>query len=109
MTCSTCGDKGLVRFDWSDAPPDFGMCLCPAGGWFRSDVNAQRRTGSCGWQVWCAQHRVEPSRMFFLEEVLTAAELAAAGFAAAGDSTPRVETSREAALLGAGRTRRGKL
>jgi hypothetical protein len=101
MSCDTCGDKGLVKLDWSDAPPDFGMCLCPAGLWYRRGT-AQ---SGYGWQLWAATHGVEPSRVVRLEDVLTAAELAACGFGA----TQPAAVDHEAALLAAGKRKKGRL
>lgn len=106
-TCTTCSDKGIVRLNWADAPEDFALCLCAAGRWYRSDKNAGRHTDGCGWQVWCAREQIEPSRIFLLEEVLTAEELRAAGLAK--PNVTQLEVSREAFLLAQGKTRRTHL
>lgn len=105
--CMTCGDKGIVRLNWEDAPEDFAICLCDAARWYRSDENAGRHTGVYGWQVWCAREQIDPSRMFLLEEVLTAEELRAAGLTKS--NTVDLEVSREAFLLAQGKMRRTHL
>lgn len=98
MTCAMCGDKGLVKVNWSDAPPDYAVCLCPVGENYRFAVNAGKPVEP-QWLVWCARNGVDPAQMFLLEEVLTADELREAGFAAPASS----RQSREAALLAAGK------
>src|SRR4051812_23335808 len=100
MTCPICSDRGLLIQDWTDAPPDFAICCCPAAAWYRSDANAGKQTGYFGWQVWCAVQQVDPERVFRLEEIYSAAELAKVGLSVPGQGGTG---SREAALLAAGR------
>lgn len=84
----------------------FALCLCPAASWYRSDRNADKPTGSYGWQVWAAQHHVDPSRIYRIEDVWSAEELRAAGLERR--SVPSV-ANREAALLAASKTQRNRL
>jgi hypothetical protein len=103
VTCSTCQDKGLVRVNWQDADPDFAVCLCATGLSLRVDRNYTAAV-SPRWHVWCAREQVDPSRVWMLEDILTPQELAERGFGVAPDV--RVP-DREAALLAAGKTRKG--
>jgi hypothetical protein len=103
VNCQSCGDVGIVRVPWSNAPDDFAVCLCKAGHQMRDETNAGKPTGYALWQVWAYREQIDPSRLFLLEEILTPEELAARGFTV----TPAV-MSREAALLNAGK-RRAKL
>ena len=103
MRCAVCQDHGMLLQVWTDAEPDYAICLCPAAAWARSDLNAGKHTGSFGWQVWCARWQVDPARVYRLEEIYTPAELAAVGVLLA----PLTE-DHEAALLAASR-RRAKL
>ena len=98
VTCETCCDKGLVIVNWTDAEPDYAVCLCHAAQWYRSNRNAGREVAAYGWQVWAARHQVEPSRVVMLEDVLTAEEMAECGL-----SQPAVIADREAVLLAAAR------
>lgn len=107
MICPICDGTGLYPFvDAENPKPNaaivaadlyFAVCLCEAGQSFRAADNNGRRTAPL-WQLWCAHHRVDPSRVFLLEEVLSAVELTALGFRRAPTSI-----SRESALLAAGR------
>lgn len=108
MICRSCGDKGIIRCPYTDNPDEdlFALCLCPTGQTMRTTRNAGKETGYALWQVWCAREQIDPSRMYLMEEVLTAQELAERGFQAPGKAQPQ---SREAALLAAGKTRKGKL
>lgn len=107
MTCAVCGDKGVVKVCYEDGTPhDYALCLCPASRWYRSDVNAGKRTGSFGWQVWAAREQVQPDRMFAIEDLYEPSELAAMGFTT---DAPVHQESREAALLAAGKQRKAKL
>lgn len=101
MSCATCGDKGMVTLNWSDAPPDYAVCLCPIGLGMRAERNNGKAVAPL-WLVWASLHQVQPSRIYLLEEALTPDELRAAAFTAP-TQTP---DTREAALLAAGR--RGK-
>lgn len=94
--CHVCGDHGIVRANWSDAPDDFVLCLCPVGLQWRSLSNDSTPL----YMVWCARNAVPPSRLFLLEEVLTPAELAERGFQ--WPATPTA-VAREAALMAAGK------
>jgi hypothetical protein len=94
-----CGGKGIVVLNWSDAPHDYAVCLCETGERYRMDRNHGRRV-TPQWAIWCAREGIAPSRMYLLEEALTAEELAEAGFGNLDRQTPR---SREAALLEAGK------
>ncbi len=104
MTCQVCGGLGMLIQPWTDADPDYAICLCPASMWYRSDENAGRKTGYYGWQVWCAREQVDPARVFKLEDIYSAKELAAVGL-----SVRPVNFSREAALLAAGKRKAAKL
>jgi hypothetical protein len=104
MNCEVCGDLGMLVQPWTDAEPDFAICLCPAADWYRSDENRGRKVAAHGWQVWCAVHQVDPARVFRLEDIYSAKELAAVGL-----SVRRANVSSEAALLAAGRGRKAKL
>jgi hypothetical protein len=79
MNCQHCGDVGMIRVPWSDAPDDFAVCLCQAGQSMRQENN-YKETGFALWQVWAAREQIDPSRIFLLEEILTPAELAERGF-----------------------------
>lgn len=97
MNCGVCGDRGLVKLNWADAEPDFGVCLCLEGLRMRVDRNNGNAVAPL-WMLWCAREQVDPSRIFLLEEVLTPAELADKGLAKQAE----IET-REAALLRIGK------
>lgn len=99
MSCLSCGDKGIIRLPWTDAPDDYAVCLCPAARWYRSDENAYRKTGYFGWQVWAYRNQVPPERVWLMEEVLSQAELAERGFG------KPAAVDREAALLAAGKSK----
>lgn len=105
MNCEVCGDLGMLVLEWADAPYDFAICLCPAATWYRSNENAGRTVSAFGWQVWCAIYGVDQARVFKLEAVYSATELAAVGLSVQS----QVAVSRAAALLAAGRGRRPKL
>jgi hypothetical protein len=95
MTCRNCGDIGMIRVSWSNAPDDFAVCLCAAGRSMRNTTN-RKDTGFALWQVWAAREQIDPSRVFLVEEVLTPQELAARGFSVTARPTL---VTREAALL----------
>jgi hypothetical protein len=90
--------------EWTDAPHDFAICLCPAASWYRSNQNAGRNVRVFGWQVWCAANQVDPSRVFRLEDIYAAAELAAVGLSVKPLTFPR-----EAALQAAGKRKAARL
>lgn len=100
MTCDHCVN-GLRPIEWSDAKPgepvDFAVCLCEHGQAYRRDTNEGHQTVPL-WRVWCAIHQVDPSRVFLMEQVWTARELAAVGLGQAA-SPP----ARESVLLARGR------
>lgn len=101
MTCEHCVN-GLRPLEWTDAkagdPVDIAVCLCEAGQAYRLGQNCGRRTVAL-WRVWCAAHQVDPSRVFMLEQVYSAAELAAVGLRTRDSGV----ASRESALLAKGR------
>jgi hypothetical protein len=103
MTCDHCVN-GLRPLEWTDAkpgdPPEFAVCLCDAGQAYRRGVN-NGRSAMPLWRVWCAQHRVDPSRVRLMEDVWTAEELAAVGL-----RNGPAPMSRAAALLAAGERRK---
>jgi hypothetical protein len=77
MSCAPCGDKGIIRLRYHDGAEDeFGVCVCQASHWYRSDMNAGKHTGIFGWQVWAAREQVDPWRVFFIEELLDDDEMA---------------------------------
>lgn len=110
VTCPLCDGRGLYPFvEPSNPKPDsaitfadlwFAVCLCDAGQTYRLDMNCGRQVAPL-WRVWCAIHQVDPNRVFLLEDVFTAEQIAAAGYVAS-----RQKPSREAALLAAGRSKR---
>ena len=107
MNCQSCADLGMIRVPWSDAPDDFAICLCEAGQSMRRSWNPDEdRSRFAVWQLWAAREQVDPSRVFFLEEVLTPQELAERGFDRSATPTA---VAREAALLAAGKSKRVKL
>jgi hypothetical protein len=97
MTCEVCGDKGLVRLNWADAPDDYAVCLCEEGLRLRVDRNNGKSVAPL-WLVWCGREQIDPSRMFLIEEVLTPDELTEREL-----RKPAVSMNREAALLAAGK------
>lgn len=107
MICTTCGDKGLVRLPWTENPEEdqFALCLCAAGMVWRNDQNAGRTTYPL-WMIWAAQNQVQHDRIVRVEDVLTPDELITRGLRVAPQTAA---TDREAALLAAGKTRKGKL
>lgn len=100
MTCTTCGDRGVVRVNWKDADEDYGVCLCLAGAGLRSERNAGKPCVA-GWRVWAAQRGVGPARVVMIEDVLSPSELAAKGF-----SELTVDTAMSA-IAAAARGRKG--
>ena len=101
MKCSTCADKGLIRLNWADAPDEFAVCLCAAGLGWRDSYNNGKETNPM-WELWCAIEGIEQDRVWCIEDVLTAAELAERGFSKAVAAAE----SRETALLRAAKGRR---
>jgi hypothetical protein len=97
-------DRGIVRLNWADAPDDFAVCLCEMGLRLRVDRNHTAASVAPLWRVWCAREQVDPSRMFLIEEVLTPSELRERGVR----EEPTV-MDREAALLAAGKARKGRV
>lgn len=95
--CGICADKGIVKVNWEDAPPDFAVCLCRVGLDMRANRNAGREAIPL-WHVWCAREQVSHDRVFLLEDVLTPEELADAGFGPVTWEPPPPE-SRELTLL----------
>jgi hypothetical protein len=99
VSCPVCADKGLVRLPWDDdAEPGIGVCLCAAGQALRVNRNMGREVLPL-WRVWCAREQVDPARVYLLEDVLSAEELAEAGLA----QPKAAQQDREAALLAAAR------
>jgi hypothetical protein len=82
--------------NWADAPDDFAVCLCHVGVEMRCTVNEGRETSPL-WLVWCAQNQVDPERVFMVEDVLTADEMAERGLVNAPTDT------RQSTLLTAAR------
>lgn len=77
MTCQACQDKGIIRLRYHDGSLDeFGVCVCEAARWYRSDMNAGKHTGFFGWQVWAHREQIDPARVFLIEELLDADEIA---------------------------------
>ena len=97
--CGTCADKGIVRLNWEDAPDDFAVCLCEAGLRLRTNRNDGHKVIPL-WQVWCARERVDPERVFMVEDVLTPDELREREL-----SKPVSRLDRAAALLAAGKVK----
>lgn len=100
VICAHCGDLGMAIQEWTDAPHDFAVCVCRAGDQWRNDDN-NGRTVTPAWRVWCAREQVDPSRVFMLEDIYTAQELAAAGL-----SRQVADINREARLLASSRRRK---
>ena len=99
MSCDVCID-GFVVVEWTNAPPDFAVCLCATGqAWRRADNNGRQTVPA--WRVWCAQWQVDPAKVFMVEDVYNPQELAAVGLV-----KPKADVSRESALLAAGRRKR---
>lgn len=106
MNCQVCADHGMVKLNWSDAPTEYGICLCQIGRELRISRNVRSKVTPL-WQVWAAREQVDPSLVWMLEDVLTPAELTELGFhGVVGE--PSAE-SREAALMAAGKSKRVKL
>lgn len=97
MTCAVCADRGLLVQEWTDADPDFAVCLCEAGQRYRLDENWGHRVIP-QWRLWCARYQVDPARVFLLEEIYSRKELAAVGL-----RPEPVRLSREAALMATGK------
>jgi len=107
VSCHVCAGKGIVKVGFRDgSPANFAVCLCPAGRWYRSDVNIGKRTGHYGWEVWAAREQVPIEQVCALEDLYDAPELAQMGFQTAGNGET---ASREALLLEAGKTRKRRL
>lgn len=105
MTCESCADKGLIKTNWADAPTaHYAVCLCAVGQAWRCDENAGKRVEP-HWVVWAYEHQVPLENMWLIEDVLSPAELAERGLSS--PSTPPPAAAREAALMAAGRTRKG--
>lgn len=100
MTCSSCDDKGIIKLNWADAPEDFAICLCASGLRWRVNTNDKRKTNPM-WHLWCAIQSIPVDRVVMIEDVLDADGLAERGLV-----LPKVNFSREAALLAA--SRKGK-
>jgi hypothetical protein len=92
MTCANCDDKGLTVLNWTDAEPDYAVCLCSVGQELRRSTNEGKTTVAL-WRLWCAVHQVDPSRVRLLEDVHSVEELVQLGFG----SQP--SGNRESALL----------
>jgi hypothetical protein len=106
MSCEVCADHGVVKLNWSDAPVEYAICLCPFGLELRVSRNVRSQVTPL-WQVWAAREQVDPSLVWMLEDVLTPAELAERGFQrGVGEASAQ---SREAALMAAGKSKRVKL
>ena len=100
MNCAHCGGLGLAIQEWTDAESDYAVCVCEAGQAFRLADNNGRSVVP-QWRLWCARWDVDPARVFMLEDIYTAQELAAAGL-----SRPVAGGGRESALLAAARRRK---
>lgn len=108
MSCPVCDGHGIARVGYEDGTPDdFAVCLCPAGIWFRSNLNAGKPTDGYGWQVWAAKYQIAPDRLHLVEDIATPSELAEKGLSTTGKGPQGAD--REAALLAAGRSRKAKL
>lgn len=89
MSCQPCGDHGLIRLNYQDAPelyargddaPDgFAVCLCRVGQQWRI-ANNNGKPCIPLWQLWAIRNGVEPERVRLLEDVLTPTDLAGLGF-----------------------------
>jgi len=79
MSCPVCRDKGIVTVNWSDAEPDYALCLCGAG-WDMRRTRNMRETGSALWMLWASREQIDPVRIVMLEDVLTPDELRERGF-----------------------------
>ena len=104
LDCPVCADRGIVRVNWEDAPPDFAICVCGTGLSLRVDRNYTHVTAPL-WHLWCAREGISQERVFLLEDVLTPDELTARGIPAAEPS----DETRETALLRAGLSRKPRL
>lgn len=102
MTCGTCGDRGVVRLNWADAPEEYAVCLCEAGLHLRHATNDHRAVEPL-WLVWAAREGVPLASMCMVEDVLTEEELRARGLKRPAHPTT---VAREAALLAAGKGKR---
>lgn len=101
MTCSACGDKGMIRLNWADAEDEYAVCVCAVGLDMRRTWNHDRKVAAL-WEVWAAREQVHPSRIHRVEDVLTEDEMRERGL-----SKPQATVrSREAALLAAGKGKR---
>jgi hypothetical protein len=83
MACASCGDKGIIRVNWLDAPEDFALCLCATGLLMRRTVNVSAKVTHDGyplWMAWAERERVDPERVWGIEDVLDSDELTARGF-----------------------------
>ena len=103
MSCENCHDKGLTVLNWTDAEPDYAVCICAAGLALRVNRNVGHTVLPL-WHVWCAREQISPTRVYMLEDVLTAEELALVGL-----RVPAAEPAPEAALLALGRTKKARL
>jgi predicted GNAT family acetyltransferase len=74
LSCSICADKGIAVVNWSDAPREFAVCVCPVGKSLRETQNAHRNTPYARWQVWAAREGIDPGTIHMLEDVLTDVE-----------------------------------
>ena len=99
--CSSCADKGLIRLNWADASEEYALCLCAAGQAWRKSENNGKSTNPY-WHIWCAERGIDHAKVWCIEDVLTAAELAERGFSKA----VAVAESRETALLRASKGKR---
>jgi hypothetical protein len=103
MSCQVCADKGIVKLNWSDAPEDYGVCLCAVGRTMRETRNAGKRTDYALWQVWATREGIDPDRVLLLEDILTDEEMRECGF------VRQVVTSDPMAALSSIGKRKGKL
>lgn len=99
MTCSACGDKGMILLNWSDADEEYAICVCSSGLALRNTRNNGLKVTAL-WEVWAIREHVHPSRIHRIEDVLTEDEMRERGL-----MKPQAAVSREAALLAAGRKR----
>ena len=105
MTCTVCGDKGILRLKYHGGEPDeFAICQCAAGQAWRCEQNGHRRTYPL-WHVWAAREQVEHERIGLIEEFFENSELARMFPQVSAVAARGVEDE----LIAAGRQRRGRL
>lgn len=114
MSCLACEGIGVVPYVLESNPkPDaaigvedlfYALCRCPRGLELRDGWNGAGKPSPFGlWQLWAAQHGIDPARVGRVEDVFSQAELAAVGL-----SETRTLAGAED-IAAAMRTRRPKL